>query len=167
MWRSQQIVNQAGVRGGGQPQYGRTGGPSTPSPIIRCPCPAEPSISCHHRQIPPQPCPALPYCCLPAAGKGSGPLSRQPTNRHDYSFPASPLCCPHILHECFYTSIAQCGTPGGGRFIKSWHLDRTPTKKKSLFSYPQMNTSHWNGVIIVLKMQSCTLGHWVNYHKRE
>lgn len=68
MWRSQQIVSQAGVRGGSQPQHGRPGGPCAPSPILQCPCPAEPSIPRRHR-TPPQPCPALPNCCLLAAGE--------------------------------------------------------------------------------------------------
>lgn len=74
MWRSQQIVNQAGVRGSSQPQHGCPGGPCTPSPIFRCPCPTKPSIPCRRLRAPPQPCPALPDRCLLAAGKDKWPL---------------------------------------------------------------------------------------------
>ena len=69
MWRSQQIVIKAGVRGSSQPQHGCPGGPCTPSPIFQCPCPTEPSIPCRRCRAPPQPCPALPDRCLLAAGK--------------------------------------------------------------------------------------------------
>lgn len=69
MWRSQQIVNQAGVRGGSQPQHGRPGGPCTPEPDLRCPHHARPSIPRPCRRTPPQPRLALPDCRLPAAGE--------------------------------------------------------------------------------------------------
>lgn len=75
MWRSQQIVNQAGVRGGSQPQHGRPGGPCAPEPDLRCPHHARPSIPRPCRRTPPQPHLAIPDCRLPAAGEDSSTVA--------------------------------------------------------------------------------------------
>lgn len=72
MWRSQQIVSQAGVRGGSQPQHGCPGGPCAAGPTLRRPRPAELPVPRRCCRTPSQPSPALSNFCLLAAGEDCG-----------------------------------------------------------------------------------------------
>lgn len=96
MWRSQQIVSQAGVWGGSHPQYGRPCVPCTTSPILWCPCPTEPHIP-YRRRVPSQPCTALQNCCLPAAGENSDDMCPDLVNYLVILYFSAQLICKTFL----------------------------------------------------------------------